>query len=99
MTKRNFEPDIVGWHAPPEDTGSASPTYVVRLRRDLRTPDVTRLLHYITDFGRGDARVHASDSGWAIHLTRIDDVRLISSQCSELLEGRIVGTSESSHAA
>ncbi|MEX0953626.1 MAG: hypothetical protein WDZ83_00260 [Rhizobiaceae bacterium] len=99
MTERLLGPDTGGPHAPPENAGSAPPSYFVRLRRDLQTRDVTRLLHYMTDFGRGDARVHASDSGWTMHLTHTDDLRLLNSQCADLIEDRAVGTVERSDAA
>ena len=61
MTERFLETDTGGWHASPENVGSAPPSNVVRLRRDPRTQDVTRLLYYVTYFGCGGARVRVSE--------------------------------------
>jgi hypothetical protein len=72
--------------SPDRSDSRSAPTYVVRLRRDLRMTDVKRLLRYISDFGSGAARAHALDGGWCIRLSSLADLRLLSSQCAELIE-------------
>lgn len=64
--------------------------YTLLLQRHLQIGDVTRLLHYVTDFGTGDARGHEHDGGWSIRLSDISDVRLLTSQCGDLIEDLIV---------
>jgi hypothetical protein len=73
--------------SPDRSDSRPAPTYVVRLRHDLQASDVTRLLRYISDFGFGDARGHALDGGWCLRLSKLADLRLLSSQCAELIEG------------
>jgi hypothetical protein len=64
--------------------------YVVRLRSDLQINEVTRLVHYVSDFGSGDVRGHALEGGWCLRLTRLSDLRLLAAQCPELIEGHFV---------
>lgn len=69
---------------------SAERSYTLLLQRHLQIGDMTRLLHYVTDFGTGDARGHEHDGGWSIRLSDMSDVRLLTSQCSDLIEDLVV---------
>lgn len=82
---------------PPDRPGSNHvPIYVVRLRKDLQITDVTRMLHYLTDFGSGDSRGHALDGGWSIRLGNLSDLQLLSSQCADLIDGHDIEYIEAS---
>lgn len=59
--------------------------YTLVLRGHLELKDVTWLLHYVSDFGTGDARGHAYDGRWCIRLSEIRDVRLLISQCGDII--------------
>lgn len=60
--------------------------YVVILRPDLDTPEVVAMIHYVTDFGTGDARGYAVEDGWSIRLTRMGDIQLLASQYPDLIQ-------------
>lgn len=61
--------------------------FFVKLRSDLQTNDVVSIVHYVTDFGTGDARGLALDGGWSIRLSEISDLRLLAFQFPELIDG------------
>lgn len=60
--------------------------FVVRVRRELGAQDVVALVRYLTDFGSGDALGVAVDGGWSIHLTKLADLQLVTSQYPDLIE-------------
>ena len=60
--------------------------WFVRVRRELGPQDVVALVRYLTDFGSGDARGVAVDGGWSIHVTKLADLQLVTSQYPDLIE-------------
>lgn len=81
--------------ASPDSSGSSPiQIYVVRLRLHVQLAAVTQLLRYISVFGVGHASAHALDGGWCIRLSSLADLRVLSSQFAELIDGHIVEHSE-----
>lgn len=76
-----------------QDCEHANEVFVVRLRCDLQAHEVVSLIRYITDFGSGDARGVALDGGWSMHLTKLPDLRLLTSQFPDLIENHSISQS------
>lgn len=70
-----------------ETRSAANNVFLVKLRSDLQVTDVVSIVHYVTDFGVGDARGLALDGGWSIRLSELSDLRLLALQFPELIEG------------
>lgn len=88
---------LIADHLPLASAQPANATercYTLVLERHLQIDDVTRLLHYVSDFGIGDARGHAHGGGWCIRLSEIADVRLLTSQCGDLIDDLLVKNGE-----
>jgi hypothetical protein len=82
-----LDEELLESRSQPEGARDASGcSYIVVLRRDLKIADVTRLLHYLSDFGSGNARGYERDGGWCLRLIDLADVRLLTFQCAEMIE-------------
>lgn len=69
-------------------------TYVLKLCSRVQAEDVARLMRYVSDFGTGAVRGHAHGDGWCLRLSRLSDLRIVSLQCGDLIEGHYVEYSE-----